>query len=93
MLNFTEQTGCGAVMLVWSFPQVVGRDDIIICRYFGCTTSVTGLQTTNQGICKRVFLNKGVSTTVMGLLPVLWYDAVPVSPGTGQYRRDIPAGK
>jgi hypothetical protein len=21
MLNFTEQTGCGAVMLVWSFPS------------------------------------------------------------------------
>ena len=22
MLNFAEQTGCGAVMLVWSFPLV-----------------------------------------------------------------------
>jgi hypothetical protein len=32
MLNFTEQTGCGAVMLVWSFPKLRATIKIMILR-------------------------------------------------------------
>jgi hypothetical protein len=33
MLNFTEQTGYGAVMLVWSFPLMLSPSKTIISDY------------------------------------------------------------
>lgn len=47
MLNFTERTGCGAVMLVWSFPIQVHFKSLLQC----CITNriANELQKTHSG--------------------------------------------
>ena len=53
MLNFAEQTGSGAVMLVWSFPSADGT-----CKYLYNSLKMSSTSRDDVGPMYSLFLNQ-----------------------------------